>query len=427
MNLKKAELRFKREWANAAKKLGRELPQVEVVAPAIAADIVVSFTGFPEADALDYTGCKCNSIVHNSAVLIVPPEWVSAPSRRMLVTSAEDRLHNALLDAGVADWIDITSAEDGVNLTVNLLDILTGDQLAKLNAHYDVVLREQFHPAYSFAERTSGTEPQTEAAPLVDPAKVEAKVRQCWAGGHGGKIAAFEAQADPREFIVTTFKSVPLNANLRNHGLALVKQIAPEITHVRVMDELWAKLLGTHKPVSTTVVFTATVSDGDTEPVSVPDEPIQIPDLDDRDVELNALRTQVEELQEIIRAFTPVSNEWQTLRLTIKREGSAITAHPEIAAEEAKGWRVHHVQFAPNGEDRLFVLMERKPQATPAPRYTSAYATAGALSSNGRIEQAIMQGSGRLEQIMIRDMNAEIADSARALRNAFHSLQEIGN
>jgi len=84
-------------------------------------------------------------------------------------------------------------------------------------------------------------------------------------------------------------------------------------------------------------------------------------------------------------------------------------------------------QFAPNGEDRLFVLMERKPQATPAPRYTSAYATAGALSSNGRIEQAIMQGSGRLEQIMIRDMNAEIADSARALRNAFHSLQEIGN
>lgn len=425
MNLKKAELRFKREWANAAVKLKRTLPEVEAVAPAVDADIVVNFTGFPEADALDYTGCKCTTIMHNVAALIVPPEWVSAPTRLAYVLTSKDALHNALLDAGIADWLDLRYTSDHAALEVEFLDHPTAEQITGLKVGYDVVTFDEL--VYTFVERTSGTEPQAEAAPLVDPAKVEAKVRQCWAGGHGGKITALEAQTDPREFIITTVKPVPLNANLRNHGLALVKQIAPDVTHVRVMDELWAKLLGTHKPVSTTVVFTATVSDGDTEPVSVPDEPIQIPDLDDRDVELNALRTQVEELQEIIRAFTPVSNEWQTLRLTIKREGSAITAHPEIAAEEAKGWRVHHVQFAPNGEDRLFVLMERKPQAAPAPRYTSAYATAGALSSNGRIEQAIMQGSGRLEQIMIRDMNAEIADSARALRNAFHSLQEIGN
>lgn len=422
MNLKKAELRFKREWANAAKKLGRELPEVEAVAPAVDADIVVNFTGFPEADALDYTGCKCTTIMHNVAALIVPPEWVSAPTRLAYVLTSKDALHNALLDAGIADWLDLRYTSDHAALEVEFLDHPTAEQITGLKVGYDVVTFDEL--VYTFVERTSGTEPQAEAAPLVDPAKVEAKVRQCWAGGHGGKITALEAQTDPREFIITTVKPVPLNANLRNHGLALVKQIAPDVTHVRVMDELWAKLLGTHTPVLTTVVFTATISDDDTEPITAPADPAPLPELDERDLELNALKAQVDSLQEIIRTLTPVTDEWQTLKIALPKDGKII-AHPEIAAEQAKGWRIHHLQYAPNGEDRLFVFMERRAQAvTPLYRDSASAWTSGTW--NGREHRAIVSGSNRLEELMIRDMNAEIADSARALRNAFHALNPAG-
>lgn len=507
MNLKKAELLLKRRIEELSKK--HAVPSVEsvTVSEDEDSDLVVVFSEPITAaftDLLKQIECDVVTQAGSIVFLAVPVQWIATPSRSPWADiDPRARLTNALFDAGITDWVRIRLTEDNAALEVEFLEHPTAEQIAGLKVGYDVLTFDEL--VYTFVERTSGTEPQAEATPLVDPAKVEAKVRQCWAGGHGGKITALEAQTDPREFIITTVKPVPLNANLRNHGLALVKQIAPEITHVRVMDELWAKLLGTHTPVSTTVVFTATISDGDTERINPsdvecsadlllqfyienttdemsvnlnfpsmvaqynalvdagllervgdavdlntskwqdygitpegrmfaaammdvgisivdflhePDAEESGPDLDDRELEIEDLRRQVSELQHIIKTLTPVSNEWQTLRLVVERDPS-ITKHPKIAEQEALGWKVNHTQFATNGQDVLFVLMERTPQAATTPRYTSAYATAGTLSSNGRIERAIMQGSGRLEQIMIRDMNAEIEPTMNALATAF--------
>lgn len=415
MNIKKAELRFKREWANAAKKLKRELPQVETVAPAIDADIVVSFTGFPEADALDYTGCKCTTIMNNAAALIVPPEWVSAPTRHLFAETPADFLHNALLGAGITDWLGIRVTDDGAALEVEFLDHPTTEQIAALKAHYDVLTFDEL--VYTFVERTS--------TPLVSPLTVETRLRAAWGGARAGKIQSIEATDNPRRWLVTTAKSIPANANFLDHGLEQIELWAAERRAlVEITPPLWSKILASAAPPPATTDTTeaAIVADTDTQPIPTP-EATPPPELDDRDLELNALKAQVDSLQDIIRALTPIANEWQTLRLTIKREGSNITAHPEIAEQERQGWRVHHIQYAPNGEDRLFVLMERRGQAEPKPRYLSASSRVHGvrdlewspiINTNG-------MGSG-LAESMIRSMNDELADSATGLWNAFQRM-----
>lgn len=433
MDLNKVAVRFKRAWANAGRALNVKLPEVVSVTQSRFPneyDVSVVFDQHVTAYAKTFAGMGCvvDRLEQNVADLKLPTNLMSAPTRLAFAFNEVDRLHNALLDAGVSDWLDIRLTTDEKALEVEFLEHPTAEQIAALKVGYDVLTFEEL--TYTFVERTSG-----QTAPLVDPAKVEAKVRQCWAGGHGGKIAALEAQTDPREWIVTTVKPVPANANLRNHGLALVKQIAPEVSHVRVMDELWAKLL--QKPaVVTDTTEAATVADGDTQPVNgvgwtrvadiggdwpgtAKDEPAA-PELDERDVELNALRVQVEELQGILRALTPVTDEWQTLKLTLPKDGK-VTAHPEIAAEQAKGWKIHHIQYAANGEDRLFVFMERRARVEP-PRYRMATMGAEAFPSYREINSGtITSYNSPLAQAMIADMNDELASSAQALANAFYS------
>ena len=433
MDLNKVAVRFKRAWVNAGRALNVKLPDVVSVTQSRFPDeydVSVVFDQHVTAyvDTFTEIGCVVDRLEYNVADLKLPAEWLAARERIAsnpdITLSSFGKLHNALLDAGIADWLEIQLTPDQTALEVEFLDHPTAEQIAALKVGYDVLTFEEL--TYTFVERTGG-----QAAPLVDPAKVEAKVRQCWAGGHGGKIAALEAQADPREWIVTTVKPVPANANLRNHGLALVKQIAPEVSHVRVMDELWAKLL--QKPAAATdTTEAATVADGDTQPIPEPEptpKAAPLPELDDRDVELNALRVQVEELQGILRALTPVTDEWQTLKLTLPKDGK-VTAHPEIAAEQAKGWKIHHVQYAPNGEDRLFVFMERRavPQYQTV-RYATANHYAGDFSgtwkgsANGYVPEPtqiiISNGARSLKDSMIDAMNDEIAPSMNALASAF--------
>ena len=435
MNTSKAAILFRRAW-NAIRET-QPTPPPEVVSMSAGNgqhnDLFVVFVGDMTAyEALiEKTGCLVIAITANVVQVAVPTEWVSFPTRLMLVDSPADALHNALLDAGVSDWLSIRTTNDWVSLEVEFFEHPTAEQIAALKTGYDVLTFDEL--VYTFVERTSQAAPAV-PAPLVDPTKVEAKVRQCWAGGHGGKIASLEAQADPREFIVTTVKPVPLNANLRNHGLALVKQIAPDVTHVRVMDEMWAKLLEAGKPVTaevdpTSPAFTTgdsgvnvTVTTGDgtqTSETVFADEPEpDVSELDDRDVEIADLKAQVDQLRDIIRALTPVADEWQTLKLNLPKDGK-VTAHPEIAAQEALGWQVHTVSYAPNGEDRLFVLMTRKPQTKPAPLYYQA--GAGAMVYQPTTIHPI---STRFDR-MIEEMDAELQPVVQQLRDAFYSVGSV--
>lgn len=490
MNIKKAELRFKREWAKVTS--GKAAPHVRVLPVAEEdqdkADLILQFDVLATSAIEAYvsaTGCQSLGSMGMAMLVKVPAEWVAAPTRLMFAATGQERLHNALLDAGIADWLDIRLMTDQAALEVEFIEHPTAEQIAALKHDYDVLTFEEL--TYTFVERT--------AAPLVDPAKVEAKVRQCWAGGHGGKIATLEAQADPREFIVTTVKPVPANAQLRNHGLALVKQIAPEVSHVRITDDLWSKLLQKPAPAPETTATTeaAVVADTDTQPIPEPefsgdlllhlgevylrmgkdinierthplvseydaltaagvaskvelngwlfyqlaaegeslvkamlaagvtlsDSAAPPPELDERDLEINALKAQVDSLQHIIKSMTPLTNEWQTLTLKVKREGTGITAHPEIAEQEALGWRIHHVQYAPNGEDRLFVFMERRAK-DEAPRYkwANAYAAQAFEPMNGNHSMTITPVSVRYQQ-EIDAMNDELTPSMNALAAAF--------
>jgi hypothetical protein len=333
--------------------------------------------------------------------------------------TAEDRLHNALLDAGVADWVEIRRADDGVNLIAELFDTLTSNQVDALKPRYDVVL----HPAnsfiYSFAERVA-------VAPLVDPAKVEKRLRQAWSNAHAGKIAAIGSTEDPREWIVTTEKSQPLHSGLNAHGIEHVKMIGDDskTSRVRIGSKIWLELLEAGKPAptpeTTATTEAAVVADGDTQPIPDPvPEAAPLPELDERDLEINALKAQVDSLQHIIKSMTPLTNEWQTLTLKVKRDGTGITAHPEIAEQEALGWKVHHVQFVTNGEDRLFVFMERRAK-DEAPRYkwANAYAAQAFEPMNGNHSMTITPVSVRYQQEIDR-MNDELTPSMNALAAAF--------
>lgn len=415
MNIKKAELRFKREWAKVTS--GKAAPHVRVLPVAeedqAKADLILQFDALATSAIEAYvsaTGCQSLGSMGMAMLVKVPAEWLAAPTRLMFAANGQERLHNALLDAGIADWLDIRLTSDKAALEVEFIEHPTAEQIAALKRDYDVLTFDEL--VYTFVERT--------AAPLVDPAKVEAKMRQCWAGGHGGKIATIEPTTDPREWIVTTVKPVPANAQLRNHGLALVKQIAPEVTHVRITDDLWSKLLQKPAPAPETTATTeaAVVADTDTQPVTVTDEPAA-PEVDARDLELNALKAQVDSLQHIIKSMTPLTNEWQTLTLKVKREGTGITAHPEIAEQEALGWRVHHVQYAPNGEDRLFVFMDRRAQTQRTSLEEAGYVSriAAPRNGNGRYTE-IAPITVRYQQ-EIDAMNDELTPSMNALAAAF--------
>lgn len=410
MDQNKVTALFRREWARVTKGM-LSLPQPVAIEPQwgeVGYDLMITLDGGVDGLAkslLELTGCIVVLVIDRTAHVRVPDNWVTAPTRLMFAANGQERLYNALLEVGIADWLDIRLTTDQAALEVEFIEHPTAEQIAALKRDYDVLTFDEL--VYTFVERT--------AAPLVDPAKVEAKVRQCWAGGHGGKIASIEPTTDPREWIVTTVKPVPANANLRNHGLALVKQIAPEVTHVRIIDELWSKLLQKPAPAAVTETTEAPiVADGDTQ---------SLPELDERDLEINALKAQVDSLQHIIKSMTPLTNEWQTLTLKVKREGTGITAHPEISEQEALGWRVHHVQYAPNGEDRLFVFMERRAQTQ---RETARHYAAGGYVTSGspfmRRETVVpVNGKGEwsIADAMIDTMNDELTPSMNALAAAF--------
>lgn len=422
MDLNKVAVRFKRAWANAGRALNVKLPEVVSVTQSRFPneyDVSVVFDQHVTTyvDTFTEIGCLVDRLEQNVADLKLPTNLMSAPTRLAFAFNEVDRLHNALLDAGVSDWLDIRLTTDEKALEVEFLEHPTAEQIAALKVGYDVLTFEEL--TYTFVERTSG-----QAAPLVDPAKAEQRLRDAWGGARAGKILTVEATDNPRQFIVTTRIPIPASARFSDHGLTQIELIDSSKARIEIGALIWSKLLEAAKPIPavTDTTEAATVADGDTEPLISP-EPAPLPELDERDLEINALKAQVEQLQGIVRTLTPVTSEWQTLRLTIKREGTGLTAHPEIAEQEALGWQVHTVQYAPNGEDRLLVLMERKPRAGLPPRladHTSAWTRAN-NGANGRESRMIVSGSGDLYDIMIRDMNAELADTANALRNAFYS------
>lgn len=547
MNLRKAEARFKRAWDAVGEKLQLELPEVMSVNQASSGgDLNIAF----DADMLSYqgdlekTGCFVIHIIASVVLLSVPDKWISAPTRLLLPETAADRLHNALLDAGVEDWIDIRIADDGVNVTAELLDTLTLGQLAALKVGYDIPLHDLAQPVYTFAERNSTVET---SAPLVDPAKVETRVRQAWAGAHGGKIASIEATDDPRLFFVNHPKPVPGLSRLMDHGLEWHFVTATR-SSVRVMDDLWNKIVALQqmkdaappldmsgdyvvearadKPAEPPPVdpeaktettgadkpaFHPTEAKGWTylidprEEINLPDDNairaslersgggsdrwyedgktgteyviwrhdngarvsywigirfgklttekleafkawalsqvLEVPpapaetdaeitlemynerrrEIHEREAEIERLNDRIAALQDAIRSLTPVKIEWQTLRISIKPEGSDAVPHERIAEEEAKGWTVHTAQYVIAGSFTLLVLMKREPTA-PAiipPKRVSV----GAWSSNGHGEPVFpLNGSARYEA-MIAEMDAELQAPATNLLN---SLRRVG-
>lgn len=423
MNLKKAELRFKRAWENDWKAQGAHYLMPRVVDVFVPTDnplrdgITITFDDrvtLGHEETIKALGCIILDAVEKSVTVQTPVGWLIAPSRLLSPETPIDRLHNALLDVGVSDWLDIRRFDDEANLIAELFDTLTSNQIDALKPRYDVVL----HPAnsfiYTFAERVA-------VAPLVDPATTEKRLRRAWSNAHAGKIATVEATDDPREWIVTTEKAQPSHTGLLTHGIEHQKLIDPKTARVRIGPKIWNELLKAANPIPavTDTTEAATVADGDTEPLISP-EPAPLPELDERDLEIAALKTQVESLQGIIRVLTPVTDEWQTLKLTLPKDGK-VTAHPEIAAEQAKGWKIHHIQYAANGEDRLFVFMERRARVEP-PRYRMATMGAEASPSYREINSGtITSYNSPLAQAMIADMNDELASSAQALANAFYS------
>lgn len=421
MDLNKIAVHFKRAWANAGRALNVKPPEVQAITQSRFPDeydVSVVFDQHVTAyvDTFTEIGCVVDRLEYNVADLKLPAAWLAAPTRLVFLLTSKDNLHNALLDAGIGDWLDLRYTTDHAALEVEFLDHPTAEQIAALKRGYDVLTFEEL--TYTFVERTSG-----QAAPLVDPAKAEQRLRDAWGGARAGKILTVEATDNPRQFIVTTRIPIPASARFADHGLTQIELIDPSKARIEIGALIWSKLLEAAKPIPavTDTTEAATVADGDTEPLVSP-EPAPLPELDEWDLEINALKAQVENLQGIIRSLTPVTSEWQTLRLVVKREGSNVTAHPEIGEQVALGWQVHTVQYAPNGEDRLLVLMERKPRIEPMGRladHASAWTSAN-NGANGRESRMIVSGSGSLADIMIRDMNAELADTANALRNAVY-------
>lgn len=425
MDLNKIAGRFKRAWANAGRALNVKLPDVQAITQSRFPDeydVSVVFDQHVTAyvDTFTEIGCVVDRLEYNVADLKLPAAWLAVRERIEsnpdLTLSPLGKLNNALLDAGIADWLEIQLTPDQTALEVEFLDHPTAEQIAALKRGYDVLTFEEL--TYTFVERTSG-----QTAPLVDPAKAEQRLRDAWGGARAGKILTVEATDNPRQFIVTTRIPIPASARFSDHGLTQIELIDPSKARIEIGALIWSKLLEAANPIPavTDTTEAATVADGDTEPLVSP-EPAPLPELDERDLEINALKAQVENLQGIIRSLTPVTSEWQTLSLKVKREGSNVTAHPEIGEQVALGWQVHTVQYAPNGEDRLLVLMERKPRVDSFGRladHASAWARAN-NGANGRESRMIVGGGGDLYDVMIRDMNAELADTANALRNAVY-------
>jgi len=426
MDLNKIAGRFKRAWANAGRALNVKLPDVQAITQSRFPDeydVSVVFDQHVTAyvDTFTEIGCVVDRLEYNVADLKLPAAWLAVRERIEsnpdLTLSPLGKLNNALLDAGIADWLEIQLTPDQTALEVEFLDHPTAEQIAALKRGYDVLTFEEL--TYTFVERTSG-----QTAPLVDPAKAEQRLRDAWGGARAGKILTVEATDNPRQFIVTTRIPIPASARFSDHGLTQIELIDPSKARIEIGALIWSKLLEAAKPIPavTDTTEAATVADGDTQPIPEPEPTPKAappPELDDRDVELNALRVQVEELQGILRALTPVTDEWQTLKLTLPKDGK-VTAHPEIAAEQAKGWKIHHLQYAVNGEYNLFVFMERRARVEP-PRYRMATMGAEAFPSYREINSGtITSYNSPLAQAMIADMNDELASSANALRNAVY-------
>ena len=507
MNLKRIERHFTRAWANAAAKLGRALPELVSLAESETPtyDVIATFKGSVQnaEDAFRLTGATVFSAAGPTAALILPAGWVGAPSRLFLPETPLDRLHNALLDAGIADWIELSEADD--TFIVELLDTTTLGQLDALKSRYDIAIPSPDMPICTLRERFA-----------IDPANVETMLRVRWGGAHAGKIDAIEHTNDPREFVVVTRKPVPLAARLADHGIQQKQQIEPTRIHVRIMDALWEKIEAAHRrngnagaplidPVSILDPFAPPLddvecsadllvqfyNDSKSRGVSVnmnaphviaeydalvrsgyltrtespgwvdyqmtddgeelgyhlfyhenlyvypplPDPTPEPPPLDERDLLIADLKTAligkdalIGALKSQLAALHVESTEWQTLRLPVSKDGR-ITAHPEIAEQEAFGWRVHTVTFAANGEDKLFVLMKRDPkrQIVFHPVET---ARVNVTASNGWHGETIIipePPRSPIADAMIREMDADIAPLARAFVSGLERTGVFGD
>lgn len=494
MDQNKVTALFRREWARVTKGM-LSLPQPVAIEPQwgeVGYDLMITLDGGVDGlvkSLLELTGCIVVLVIDRTAHVRVPDNWVTAPTRLMFAATGQERLHNALLDAGIADWLDIRLTTDKAALEVEFIEHPTSEQIAALKHDYDVLTFEEL--TYTFVERT--------AAPLVSPLTVETRLREAWGGSRAGKILAVEATDNPRQWLVTARKTIPNNARFADHGLKQIELWASENKAlIEIGDALWSKLLQKPSPAPETTATTeaAIVADTDTQPIPEPefsgdllmhlgevylrmgkdinierthplvseydaltaagvaskveldgwlfyqltaegealvkamlaagatlsDSAAPSPELDERNLEINQLKTQVENLYEIIRSLTPVTDEWQTVKITLPKDGKVI-AHPEIAAEQAKGWDVHHVNYISNGEDRLYVLMVKRGKAKH--EMTRHYAAGGYVTSSSpfmrRDTVVPVNGKGEwsIADAMIDAMNDELTPSMNALAAAF--------
>lgn len=418
MNNTKVEQAFRRAWAHVT--AGKaDVPVIVRVDPPTASattyDLCVTFNPVVDETLIRLTGCGVVNAVAGSAFLLAPTEWVSAPSRILFPDTPVDRLHNLLLDAGVADWVGIRSAENAL-LEVEFAERPADRQVDALKAKYEIITRDGL--TYTFSERTTDV-PLGIELPAVnpDPAKVEQRLREAWAGAHGGKIARVEHTDDSRAFIVETVKPVPMIARFRDHGLSQLDVLSPTRTKVYLRDELWEKLLPPAPPV---------IEPADPPvPPTPPDPEPPAPELDDRDVQIAALEAKlrereatIETLRASIRAITSVETVYMTV-VSFVNPALGKIEHGELAKAIREGWTpVYHqyMQMTDGKLNLLTTLKKEPPRPSFAPRYQTVTAHTQRLTpvlGNGRVDPA---------DLLIRSLDGEIEPEINVAVNAMTAL-----
>jgi len=400
MNLKKVEALFERAWTQAS--VGNLVPTVvdiSVTGSEWGADLVISFDApiTPELAALvDMTGCKVTEYRGTSITVQAPTEWVSAPTRRMFVLTDKDALRNALIDAGVSDWIAIDSAADGT-LRVEFIDLPAPAQIDALKVGYELIIQEgERGEIYLLSPRTTDV-PLGIQTPFPDPAKVEARMRVAWGSARAGKIAKVEATDNPRQWIVTTVKPIPLNAKLGNHGLTQLELYEPTRARVGINQALWDKLMTVVSAASNPleeVIADRRVVEATAEVYTAPPavDPLESARAEIADLKRQlALRDEsISVLQTAIRDLAPVKTEYMTVVSPISFGGIGQIKHGELTKVESEGWiPVHYQDVTEGGKAYLLTLMKKSPpRSNGIPRYQSFAVSNsnGNLNSNALIK-----------------------------------------
>jgi|GEM_PF-3604857 len=417
MNLKKVEALFERAWTKAT--AGKLVPTVVDISVTGSewggADLVISFDApiTPELAALvDMTGCKVAEYRGTSITVQAPTEWVSAPTRRMFVLTDKDALQNALIDAGVSDWIAIDSAADGT-LRVEFLDTLTDAQINTLKVGYELIIQEgKRGEIYLLSPRTTDV-PLGIQTPFPDPAKVEERMRVAWGSARAGKIAKVEATDNPRQWIVTTVRPIPMNAKLGNHGLAQLELYEPTRARVGISQALWDKLM---------TVASAVPNPGVLMPLQEVEEvfaaPPAVDSLESARAEIADLKRQlalrdesISVLQTAIRDLAPVKTEYMTVVSPISFGGIGQIKHGELTKVESEGWiPVHYQDVTEGGKAYLLTLMKKSPpRSNGIPRY-QPFAVS---NSNGKFNP----------NALIKALDTEIEDELEAAVDAMIVLR----